>query len=826
MGFENIERMFAPRSVAVVGASEKPASIGATIINNLLEEGFRGHVFPVNSNYENIAGYPAFKSVRDIPCKADLVIVATPIATVANIVEDCADRGFGGAVIISAGGRETGKTGVAVEAEILETIRGSDFRIIGPNCLGITSSRVSLSAGICRRLPLPGKMAFISQSGAICTAILDFAAKEHIGFSHFVSLGSMLDVDFADMIDYLGCDSKVGSILLYCENLSRIRNFMSAARAVSRVKPIIALKAGRTIAGASAAAVRTGVSTGEDAVYDAAFKRAGIIRVKTFAELFDCAEFIGKQRPPGGHGLAILTNAGGPGVMAADALGDYGMAPVGLSRKTLKKLDNVLPLNWSRSNPVDILGDASADRFSAAAEILIEAPEVNGLLIMLAPRNMSMPTRVAQALAVRLAGRAFPIFTAWLGGLDVEEGRAVFNRAGIPSFDSPERAVRAFVDLYHYSRGIEMLQEIPSKLPGEQYFDTKAARSIIGAGISRKNGQLFEKETEQLLAAYGIFVDPVKTVKNYKLAVGVKRDKEFGPVLFFGLGGEFTEVYKDRSLALPPLNRVLARRMMEETRIYQVLAGKSGFDPACTVELEALLIRLSQLVTDFAEINEIGINTLVIHENRTVAVKARAAVSYPPVKAPLHLCISAYPNQYEEEIHIEGAGSFLIRPIRPEDADLLEDLFNALSSASVHQRFFQSLKRLPRHMLSSFTQVDYDRQIALVALREDGERGKMIGVSRVIIQHGQKSAEFAITVSDSWHGKGIGAALLKKCLDIARQRNIEKIWAVVLPENVKMIALGRKQGFAVRRCQESSEYLLTLDLKENVREPEHFCAAG
>lgn len=818
MGIENIDRMFSPGSVAVVGASEKPGSVGARVMANLLGEGFKGRVFPVNPRYENIAGYPAYRSVADIPEPADLVIVSTPIRTVAGIVAECAGRGCGGAVIISAGGRETGRRGAAVEAEIRKACHGSDFRIIGPNCLGIISTLTRLNAGIASRMAEPGKMAFISQSGAICTSILDFAAKEHIGFSCFVSLGSMLDVDFGDMIDYLGGDPEVGSIVMYCETLSKIRNFMSAARAVSRVKPIIALKAGRTRAGASAAELHTGVAAGDDAVYDAAFKRAGIVRVRTFAELFDCAEFIGKQCRPAGHGLAILTNAGGPGVMAADALGDYGLAPVNLSPETLKRLDAIVPQHWSRSNPVDILGDASAERYALAVGILTEAREVDGLLIMLAPRNMTEPTRVAHALAEQLKESPTPVFTAWLGGADVDGGRAVFNQTGIPTFDSPERAVRAFVDLYNYSRSVEMLQQLPSRLPQKLRFDRQAARRIIDAGLERENGPLPDSEARKLLAAYGIDIDPAERQGDYELIAGTKMDKDFGPVLFFGIGGVLTEVFDDRSIALPPLNRILARRMMQETGIYRVIASGVGRESPAIVELEALLIRLSQLVSDFAEIDEIEINLMLGRDHGVVASHARVALAPPRVKAPLHLSISAYPNQHEEHLEIEDVGRLFIRPIRPEDAPLLEELFDSLSPVSVYYRFFSPLKRLPHHMLARFTQIDYDREIAMVAIRPEGEREKMIGVSRVITQPDQKTAEFSIVVADAWHGRGIGAVLLKRCLEIAQQRGVERIWAVVNPENTKMIALGKKMGFTVRHYPACGEYEMTLDLAEKARE--------
>ncbi len=886
MSVFNLEKMLAPQSVAVVGASEKPESVGTAVMNNLITGGFTGQIYPVNPNYRQILGHPAFYSVDDLPC-IDLVVLATPIHTAPEIVRKCAEKGCGGAVILSAGGKETGSKGAAIEAQIHETVCGGGFRVIGPNCLGVISTRSNLNASFARCMPARGKMAFISQSGAICTAILDFAVKENIGFSYFISLGSMLDADFGDMIDYLGNDAGVSGIVMYVEGLSRIRNFMSAARAVSRVKPIIALKAGRTAAGAAAAASHTGALAGEDAIYDAAFKRAGIIRVKTFAELFDCAEFIGKQPRPRGNGLAIVTNAGGPGVMAADALHDYGIAPVNLSPETLDQLDAVLPGHWSRGNPVDILGDASAERYRDTVEILMRAREVDGLLVMLAPQAMTNPTQVAQTLVAQLREKPFPVFTSWLGGKDVEAGRGIFNQAGIPTFDSPERAVRAFTDLYQYTCNLETLQQIPGRLPDPVEPDHNTVRSLIDAGLLRPGGLLSEIEAKQLMAAYGIPVnatepagsadqavqiaerigypvamkvnstlivhksdvggvvlgirdagevrkafDDIKTRVearfpgafegvsvqemipggDYELIAGAKKDRDFGPVLMFGTGGILTEVFKDRSLALPPINRILARQMIEETRIYRVLNGYRNHRALDMLRLETLLIRLSRMVADFSEITEIDLNPLRVQQGLVVAVDARVIVGPASVAAPLHLVISPYPRQYERECAIDGVGMVLIRPIQPEDAPLLEDLFAALSPRSIYYRFFGPMKRLPKEMLARFTQIDYDREIAMVAIARGDGNEKMLGVGRIIAQNVPKEAEFSVVVADSYHGKGVGAALLKSCLSIARGREIENIRGRVLPGNTGMLALGRKLGFSVRLDPVSKEYELALDL--------------
>ena len=891
MSVFNLDRLFAPQSIAVVGASEKAGSVGAAVMQNLIAGGFGGDIYPIHPRYRAVYRRKACSSIRKLGIRPDLAVIVTPIATVPEIIKDCVAAQCGGAVIISAGGKETGPVGAAIEARIKEAASGSSLRIVGPNCLGIMCAGSHLNASFAGPMPKSGNMAFISQSGAICTAILDFAKKEHMGFSHFVSLGSMLDADFGDVIDFLGNDPEVQSIVMYVENLTRHRNFMSAARAVSRVKPIIAFKAGRSTAGARAAASHTGALAGEDDVYDAAFKRAGIVRIKTFEELFDCAEFISKQPRPTGNGIAIVTNSGGPGVMATDALSDYGVEPVTLKPETLRLLNAVLPPCWSGANPVDILGDASAERYKKAVDILLQDSSINGLLIMFAPQSLTDPALVAEKLADNLINHRIPVITAWMGGVEAEKGRQIFNRAGISTFDTPERSVRAFMDLYKYWQNNQMLQEVPPNLPKKLDFDRDTAVSIIEKAMDRPGGLLTEAESKQLLSAYGIpvnyaeiatnaeeavrlaqqigfpvalkihsteishktdvggvildvknenavrtaFIEIFKAVKtarpdariegvsiqkmlarpDYELIIGAKRDPDFGPVLLFGMGGVFTEIIRDRAIALPPINRLLARRLIEETKISRVLKGYRNLPGIDLTRLEEILIRLSQLVTDFSEISEIDVNPLMAGAFGVIAADARVVIKPSSIKAPLHLVISPYPNQYESQVTIEGEESILIRPIRPEDAPLLEALFDTLSSKSIYFRFFSPMKRIPPQMLARFTQIDYDREVALVAVQSCRDGEKMLGVARIIPEYDGKNAEFAIIVGDRWHGKGIGAQLLKRCLALAWMRNIEQVSGLVMTDNVNMLALGRKLGFSSRMLPRQNAYELSLDFRND-----------
>jgi len=890
MAIFNLNKMFQPKTIAVVGASEKPGTVGCAVMRNLIESGFEGEIYPVNPRRKKIWDRHVYSSLGQVGAAVDLVVVAVPIALAPDLIRECTQIGAGGAVIISAGGKETGSQGQAIEAAIQKAKGNSDLRIIGPNCVGIVCSHSKLNASFASHMPLPGKMAFISQSGAICTSILDLSLREQIGFSYFISLGSMLDVDFGDMIDYLGADPGVSSIVMYVENLTHIRSFMSAARSVSRIKPIIALKAGRTQAGAKAAASHTGAIAGEDAVYDAAFKRAGILRVKTFEELFDCAELLAKQPRPRGPGLAIITNAGGLGVMAADTLADYGVNPVSLSPSTMERLNQVLPPYWSHGNPIDIIGDASPELFRKVVEICLDDSEVNGLLLMAAPQALSDPTRIASSLVDLLKKNTYPIFTAWVGGHDVEQSRNIFNAAGIPTFDTPERAVRAFMDLNQYSRNIQMLQEIPSKLPRTIEFDSQGAKKIVQTKLEGSKTLLTEVEAKELLAAYGIPVNPTeiatsaeeavqkaqhlgfpvamkiysrdiahkteaKGVKlnlqnasdvsvsfqeimasahaydpkahiegvtvqpmikhpDFELILGAKKDPQFGPVVLFGMGGIITEAINDCALAFPPLNRLLARRLMEETKVYRLLKGFRNHPPANMLLLEEILIRLAQMVIDLPEIGELDINPLIVHQNQAVAVDARILLQPSLITSPSHLIISPYPRQYETQQVTKGGVDIFIRPIRPEDAPLLVDLFESLSSRSVYYRFFTPMKQLPHRMLARFTQIDYDREIALVAMHGSGADEKMLGVARVTLEWNQRDAEFAIVVSDPWQGQGIGAALFSQCLSIAKERRIQKINGIVLADNRQMLAMAKKFNFQIKRVPDASEYELSMNLSK------------
>jgi acetyltransferase len=889
MSTRNLDKIFNPKSIALIGASDTSTKLGYTFFRNLIQGGFKGPVYPVNPKYKTIQGRKACKSVLDIREEVDLAVIVTPIDVVPEIVKDLANKKIPGAVIISAGGKEAGEKGRKLEEQILKEAGEWGIRIIGPNCLGIIRPSIGLNASFSHKMALQGHLAFISQSGALCTAILDRSFKENVGFSYFISIGSMADVDFGDLIDYLGSSEEVSSIILYIESLTNTRKFMSAARAVSRVKPIIVVKAGRSQAGAQAASSHTGALAGEDDVYDAAFKRAGVIRVRTIKELFNCAESLAKQPRPHGPRLGIVTNAGGPGVIAADTLSDWGQEPALLSEKTIERLNSVLPPHWSRRNPVDIIGDATPERYSDAISITLQTDEIDGLLVILTPQAVTSPSDVARVVSELTFKQSIPIFAVWMGGEVVEKGISILNEASIPTYDTPEEAVNTFVHMYSYSYNLKLLQETPKELHTELNLDRGRAEGIIKESLGKNSSLLPEPESKELLRSYGIPVNRTvistspdqarelaedigfplvlkihspdivhkteaggvildinskegvesgykKIVENarnynpnariygvtlqrmikergYEVILGSKHDTIFGPIVLFGMGGIITEVIKDKAIGLPPLNSTLARRLMEETKVYRLLKGFRDRPPVNIESLEEILVRLSHLVTDFPEIREIDINPLFVNENYIFALDARVIIKPTKIRSPEHMVISPYPHRYETPWVMKDGTSLLLRPIKPEDEGMMIELFKTFSDTTILFRFFHILKSMSHEQIARYTQIDYDREMAIVAVEERVEKGRILGVGRLIHYPNLESSEFSVVVGDPWQRKGLGTKLLQMCISIAKEKGVRLIWGDIMAENERMIGLCKKLGFTVSWEYGRGIARATMDLK-------------
>ncbi len=698
-----LDPFFRPKNIAVIGATENPGSVGRTTLWNLISTPFGGAVFPVNPKRDSVLGIKSYKSVKEIPAEVDLAVIVTQSKLIPGLVAECGEIGVKSAVVISAGFKEAGPEGKELERQLLVNARAAGIRIIGPNCLGIMVPPSGVNATFAAGMARTGSVGFLSQSGALCTAVLDWSLKEQVGFSAFMSLGSMSDVGWGDLIYYLGNDPKTRSILIYMESVGDARSFLSAAREVAYTKPIIVIKAGRTAAGSKAAASHTGSMTGSDDVLDVAFQRSGVLRVKNISDLFYMAEVLAKQPRPKGPRLTILTNAGGPGVLAADSLLLGGGELAEISQQTISELNEFLPASWSHSNPIDVIGDAGPERYAKSLEVAAKDPNSDGLLVVLTPQAMTDSTQTAQLLKPYAKLGDKPVIASWMGGVDVAAGEQILNQAGIPTFPYPDTAARMFNYMWRYASNLKALYETPSYAKDGGSVDSAAANAIIQRVRGEGRTILTEFESKDVLAAYGIptlpsriastedqavdaaesmgypvvlklhsltithktdvggvqlnlktadavrgafrairdsvaakvglehfngvNVQPFAKLDGYEVILGSSIDPQFGPVLLFGMGGQLVEVFKDRALALPPLNSTLARRMMERTKIYTALKGVRGRAPVDLPGLEQLLVAFSRLVVEQPWIKELDINPLMASPERLLALDAATSVS-------------------------------------------------------------------------------------------------------------------------------------------------------------------------------------------------------
>ena len=892
----NLDRIFNPKSIAVIGASNKEGSVGYAVMKNLTELGFTGRVYPVNIHRREILGFKAYENVEKLPEVVDLAIVVVPAKIVPEVVEQCGEAGILGIIIISAGFKEVGPEGKALEDRILEIKDKYNLRILGPNCLGIIRPSIHLNATFVKQMPSPGRIAFISQSGALGAAILDLSIHENLGFSSFVSVGSMSDVDFGDLIDYFGTDPETKSILMYIEGITESRTFMSAARHFSRTKPIIVVKAGKFSESAKAAVSHTGSLTGEDMIYDAAFKRAGMVRVVEIADLFNAAEVLGMQPLPQGPRLAIVTNAGGPGIMTTDALILRGGKLAPLSQQTLNALNGVLPPHWSRGNPIDILGDAKEDRYETVIKTCLDDENIDGLLIIYTPQAVADASEIAKSIVKIGENRGFnnkTILTSFMGYGEVEKANTILNKNHIPTYSTPEQAVKTFMYMYQYKRNRELLYETPEELPVDILKPMRPLMVILRS-VARENRELLnEAEVKKFLEHYdiptvrtlvaktandavnkasqigypvalkilspqivhktdaggvvldidseahlrqsfdlvmkrargynpeadiqGVTIQPMIKKNGCEVIIGAKTDPIFGPVILFGMGGIGVEAFKDVSVGLPPLNRTLARRVIEETKVYQLLKGYRNMPPANVKVLEEIMVRFSQMLVDFPQIKEVDINPLFINEKEALALDARIAIDKERATRRFepheHLVISPYPKKYEAFWKLRDGRTVLLRPIRPEDEPMWLEMFQRFSQESIRYRFFQIISETPHEVRVRYCNIDYDREIAIVAeLTENGQR-KILGVVRLSIEPNGKAGEIAFIVADPWQQQGLGSKMLDYMLEICKDKKLETVYGIMLPDNVRAISLMKKMGFTVR-TEEDGAVKATLNLKE------------
>jgi acetyltransferase len=903
MSIRNLKYFFEAASIAVVGASPKPHSVGATVVANLLTGTFKGDIFFINPKYSTLDGHPCYASVADLPAIPELALICTPPETIPGIVAELGAKGTKAVIVITAGlGSIKNSQGVSVKQAMLDAARPYLMRIMGPNCVGLLVPDIGLNASFAHTDALPGQIAFVSQSGALVTGVLDWAKSRGIGFSKFISLGDSADVDFGDLLDYLAGDPHTRAILMYVEDVRNARKFMSAARAAARAKPVLLVKAGRAPEGAKAAASHTGALAGADDVYDAAIRRAGMLRVLTTEDLFNAVETLAsshtrvRSADAGEEDLLILTNGGGPGVMATDALIEAGGKLAALSESTMQALNAFLPPNWSGSNPIDIIGDAQVERYVRTAEILLQQPASDAILFVHAPTAIVPSAEIAEALAPVLKQAERNVFSCWLGGSAVKDARRIFSHAGIPVFDTPEDAVKGFTEVMQYRRNQRLLMQVPSM--GQLADPDKAsAQEIVHAALAEGRVTLSEPEAKAILAAYGIPVSqtriatsvaevaelataigfpvaikilspdishksdvggvvldletaeaataaaqamwqrigkslPAARLQGFsvqtmvrrpdatELIVGVATDPTFGPVILFGQGGTSVEVVNDHAIGLPPLNMVLARDMVSQTRIAKILAGYRNRPAARMEDIQLALVRISHLIADIPEIVELDINPLLADGQGVIALDAR--IRLRPVGnaaaggnvGRARFAILPYPVELEQAVDWQGQ-PLLLRPIMPEDAEAHLAFFTALDAEDIRNRAFTSLHELQPSQIARMTQIDYDRSMAFIATRT-GPDGKpeTLGVARVVADPDNEKGEFAIIVRSDLKGQGLGTLLMNKLIGYSRQHGTREMVGETMKHNIGLLGLAEHLGFEVAPALDDETVQLRLVLND------------
>lgn len=889
MGQHYLDYLFAPHAIAVFGASLQPKSVGTRLFQNIIEGGFTGPVYPINPKYKKLDRKTCYSSIRAIGKSVDLAVIATPAATVSEIIHECGEYGVRAAIILSAGFEDARGDAGKYRKAVLAEARHYGIRILGPNCLGLIRPANKLNATFSKNNAQPGNIALISQSGALCTAILDWATVRNVGFSAVVSLGNALDIDFGDVLDYFALDPNTDSILLYVEGIRDARSFMSGLRIAARMKPVIVLKVGRHHESAHAALSHTGAMVGSDDVFDAALRRAGVVRVMTIEQLFSAAQLLVTTHRVHGNRLAIVTNGGGPGIMAADRAIDLSVEIAQLSESSMQQLNNALPTHWSHSNPIDVLGDATHERYRTAVEVCLQDTKVDGVLVILTPQAMTEPLQVAKAVIETSVDAAKPVLACWMGELQVETARELLTKHKIPVFPNPDASVEAFSYLASYHRNQKLLMQVPGPLARSSEPDINGARMIIDGVLAERRATLSSLEAKALLTAFGITVMPaimarsgnealvaaeslgfpiaikinspdishksdvngvrlnivnaeavrgtynelVATVqalrpdtkiegvtveRMYKnphgreLLVGVIRDPVFGPIISFGAGGTMVEIMRDHAVAIPPLNNFIISDMISQTHVAKLLEKFRNLPAISIPAVQHVLRRLSEMVCELPQISELDINPLIADENGAAALDVRVVVDMraPMLKPYAHMAIHPYPSHLLSHWQLADGTDITVRPIRPEDAKIEQTFVQNLSAQAKYFRFMQVLQELTPQMLVRFTQIDYDRELALIAVISEKDREVEIGVARYVMTPDGDSCEFALVISDAWQQKGIGSRLLTYLMEAAKIKGLKTIEGEVLANNAPMIRLTKNLGFSSHVNEEDPAIMVII----------------
>jgi len=889
---KRVAALFKPSSVVLVGASDAPGTLGDVVRRNLLEGGFAGPIHYVNLRHEQIDGRPVHRSVLDLPGVPELAVILTPASTVPEIIGDCGRKGIRAAVVVSAGFREGGVPGAGYERQLRLQARKHGLRFLGPNSLGVIRTDIGLNASCGPSQASKGRLALVSDSGALCAALLDWARSRRVGFSSVISTGMGSDVEFGEILDYLGRDPATDSIMLYMEGLANARRFMSALRAVARVKPVVVMKAGRHVTGPGDTAFHTGALVGADDVFEAAMRRAGVLRIRDFSELYTAAATLAAGVRVRGRRLALVSNAGGPGTIAADRAQDRGLQIAQLGADSLRRLAAELPPAAREGNPVFVRPDVDRTQFAAAMRICLEDPEVDSLLAILVPHALTDADAIAESVIEIAKGSRKPVFTCWMGGVGVESSRTRFATVGVPNYMRPETAVDAIAGLGLYAANQQLLLQAPEPLELASAPDRARAQAVIDAALAADRDWLNPAESKEVLDAFGIpvvrslpahsaaeaaerarevgfpvamkilspdiahktdvngvrlnlvderdvrgaysrmladvaaarpdaelqgvLIEPMYREQNRReLMIGVVRDPVFGPAISFGLGGIFVEVIRDRAVALPPLNQFLVHELIRRTRAGLALQPLRGAPAADEDAVEQILLRVSQIVCELPTVGGMDLNPLIVTERGAVVVDARIGV-LPPRPAALpydHMAIHPYPSGLRDSMELPGGIVATIRPIRPEDAAIEAAFVHGLSEQSKFLRFMFGLRDLTPAMLSRFTQIDYDREMALIAVIDTGQGERQIGVVRYTTLPDEETCEFAIVVGDDWQGKGLARRMFTRLIEAARERRLKVMTGVTLRENARMIDLSRSLGFETRSDPDDPDLVqMTLQL--------------
>ncbi|MFV0477128.1 MAG: GNAT family N-acetyltransferase [Parahaliea sp.] len=882
-----LHHIFEPRSIAVIGATTRVGSVGFQVMHNIVSAGFKGEIYPINRNHESVLGHRCYATVSDVDGSIDLVVMAIPSRKIPGVMRRCVVKGVGGVVVISAGFGEVGPLGERLQDEIASIARDADIPLIGPNCLGVIRPIAGVNASFAQDQVLSGKVALVSQSGAFCSALMDAAYSAGRGFSAVASLGATADVDFGQVLDYLSTDGRTSSILLYIEGVSDARAFLSGLRAAARLKPVVVVKPGRHELARRAAVTHTGGHNGSDEVFNAALERAGVVRVQRASELVAAANILSSKVRVKGNRLAIITNGGGPGVMAADHAVERLVPLAELGDATVEALAEVLPAHWAHCGPIDLLGDADAARYEQAVRLIIADRNVDGVLVMLTPQGMTEPTACAQAVINAVKGAFKPVLACWLGQNRIQEGRELLEANGIPTFNSPEVGVDGFAYLSAYRRNQNKLIQAPPPLSHHCAPDIERARAALDAVIEKGRMTLDNIESRAVLEAFHIPVShcvnattpaealtaaeaidsPVVmkinspdishksdvggvrlNVREYEsvpivfreiladvvftapqarihgvtlepmeerpyareVVVAIERDPVFGPVIRFGTGGMAMDIHADTHVALPPLNTFLCEDLIRSTRIERALRGFRNLPGVSLKPLVDILMRASEMACELPRLDRLIINPILVDEDGAVAVDAWISLVDMPkdVARYAHMAIHPYPPGLEFTLNVRDGRQLNVRPIRPEDTALEQRFVDELSAQSKYFRFMYGVSDISPEMLARFTQIDYDREMALIAVENEGEaQERMVGVARYVANPGGESCEFALTVADDMHRLGLGSQLMEHLMELARKQGFIEMEGDVLAQNVNMLKLVRKLGFSVHRSSLDAEVM-------------------